>query len=253
MKKIYLIFVLCALLVINAPAAFINPAVVDEAGYLFQYELDELNEIFDEIRNVHNIEVAVYTESDMSGRDAESSADDIYDYRGYGYDGIMLYICKDTREYHFTTHGKGTKIFNDNGLVYIESKVLPYLQEDDYYGAMVAFANYAEELIIMEENGAPYNEKKTDTGFVIIVIVLAAILPIIIAFCMMLSKLKKMKTAVNEKFAGNYIKDGSMDLKVSRDIFLYSAVTRTERPKSTSSGMHTSSSGRTHGGRGGSF
>ncbi len=253
MKKISLLLGLCVLLAFNAFAAFSNPAVVDEAGYLYQYELDELNGIFDEIRNTYNIEVAVYTEDIMSGYDAESSADDIYDYSDYGYNGIMLYICSDTREYHFSTHGTGLKIFNDNGLAYIESKVLPYLQNDDYYGAMAAFAKYAEELIIMAENGAPYNEKAPDTGFVITVIVIAALLPLIIAFCWMRSRLKKMKTAVGEKFAGNYMKPGSMDLRVSRDMFLFSTITRTEKPKSNSSGTHTSSSGRTHGGRGGSF
>ena len=65
-------------------------------------------------------------------------------------------------------------------------------------------------------------------------------------------KLKKMKTAEENDYAANYVKPGSMKLSVSRDLFLYSRITKTERPKS-SSGTHTSSSGRTHGGRGGSF
>ena len=53
-------------------------------------------------------------------------------------------------------------------------------------------------------------------------------------------------------YAANYVKPGSMNISVSRDLFLYSRITKTERPKE-SSGTHTSSSGRTHGGRGGSF
>ena len=45
---------------------------------------------------------------------------------------------------------------------------------------------------------------------------------------------------------------GSMNMAVSRDMFLYSKTIRTEKAKSNS-GTHTSSSGRTHGGSGGSF
>ena len=65
-------------------------------------------------------------------------------------------------------------------------------------------------------------------------------------------KLAKMKTAVENNYAANYVKNGSKRLDFSRDIFLYSNITKTERPKNNS-GSHQSSSGRTHGGGGGSF
>ena len=61
-----------------------------------------------------------------------------------------------------------------------------------------------------------------------------------------------MKTAVENDYAANYMKPGSMNLTMSRDLFLYSRITKTEKPKGGSD-THTSSSGRTHGGRGGSF
>jgi uncharacterized protein len=53
--------------------------------------------------------------------------------------------------------------------------------------------------------------------------------------------------------ADNYVIPGSLQLTNSRDLFLYSQVTKTERPKSGGSSTHTSSSGRTHGGGGGKF
>ena len=61
-----------------------------------------------------------------------------------------------------------------------------------------------------------------------------------------------MKTAVENDYAANYVKPGSKQLTMSRDIFLYSHITKTEKPKNNS-GSHNSSSGRTHGGGGGSF
>lgn len=259
MKKIFscMLFLLIAFsCVLPVNADFQNPPVVDRAGYLMEPELEVLSEELEEIREKYNFEVAIYTENYMSGYDAESSADDIYDYNGYGAgadcDGIMLYICSDTREYHFTTCGKGIGYFNQNGLKYLEGKVLPYLSEDNYYGAFSAYIDTADELIEMAEQGSPYNEKQYSNAYLMGVIIAALLIPLLIAFIMMSIKLGKMRTAVGNDYAANYMKSGSMNLRVSRDIFLYSRVTKTAKPKSNS-GTHTSSSGRSHGGRGGSF
>ena len=259
MRKVFsfvLLFLISLSLILPAYANFQNPSIVDEAGYLMQSELAGLSEELDEVRRKYNFEVAIYTESDMTSATAEESADDIYDYQGYGAgendDGIMLYICSDTREYHFTTHGKGREYFNSNGLKYLESKVLPYLIEDDYYEAFEAYIETSEELLEMAKSGKPYNEKQYSTKYLIGVIVVCLIAPLLIAYFMMKKKLKKMKTAVSNDYAANYMKQGSMRIDTSRDLFLYSRITKTEKPKSDS-GTHTSSSGRTHGGRGGSF
>jgi len=259
MKKIFscVLFLLLLLsLFLPSYAVFENPSIVDEAGYLMQSELAALSKELDVVREKYDFEVAIYTESDMTSDTAEESADDIYDYQGYGAgendDGILLYICSDTREYHFTTHGLGLKYFNSNGLAYLESKVLPCLQDNDYYEAFEAYIETAEELLEMARDGKPYNEKQYSIKYVLGVIAVCLIAPLLIAFLMMQKKLKKMKTAIENDYAANYIKPGSMRIDASRDLFLYSRVIKTERPKE-SSGTHTSSSGRTHGGRGGSF
>ena len=259
MKRIFSCLVLLLIttsFVVTAYADFQNPAIVDDAGYLMQSELASLSKELDKVREKYNFEVAIYTESDMTSGSAEASADDIYDYNGYGAgendDGIMLYICSDTREYHFTTHGKGLKYFNANGLAYLESKVVPYLSEDDYYEAFEIFIETTDELLQMAKDGKPYNEKQYSTKYLIGVIIAALLIPLLVAWILMKKKLKKMKTAVENDYAANYIKPGSMRINTSRDLFLYSRITKTEKPKSNS-GTHTSSSGRTHGGRGGSF
>ena len=259
MKKLFsclLLLLITTSFVVTAYADFQNPAIVDDAGYLMQSELSSLSKKLDKVREKYDFEVAIYTESDMTSATAEESADDIYDYQGYGAgendDGIMLYICSDTREYHFTTHGKGLKYFNANGLAYLESKVVPHLSENDYYEAFEEYIETTDELLQMAKDGKPYNEKQYSMKYLFGVIIVCLIAPLLIAFWMMKRKLKKMKTAVENDYAANYIKPGSMNLTTSRDLFLYSRITKTERPKS-SSGTHTSSSGRTHGGRGGSF
>ena len=66
----------------------------------------------------------------------------------------------------------------------------------------------------------------------------------------------KLKTVRFQAAANSYMKAESMNITESRDLYLYSAVTRTAKPKNDDSGgssTHTSSSGSTHGGGGGKF
>lgn len=258
-RVISLLFVcfLCFALTVPCFASeFKNPPIIDEAEYLSESQLAKLTEKFEAIRQKYDFEVAVYTEYEMTSYDAMSSADDIYDYTGFGAgeddDGIMLYICSSTRDYWITTHADGLRIFNENGIAYLKKNVEPHLADDNYYMAMDTFADIADELLEMAENGKPFNKKQYDMKYLLIVIGCALLLPLIIAYFMMQKKLSKMKTAVENDYAANYIKPGSKQLTMSRDIFLYSHITKTEKPKNNS-GSHKSSSGRTHGGGGGSF
>lgn len=236
--------------------AFKNSALIDNAGYLTENQYAEINEKLNAIRDIYNFDVAVYTDKTMQGNRAEAAADDIFDYNGYGYgagaDGMILYISANTRKYHFSTHGKGETFFNDNGLAYLEKKILPYLKSDNYYAALNTYAEESEKLLKMAADGKPYNKKQLNTGYVCGVVGSALLLPLLIAYIMMKIKLSKMKTANQNDYAANYIKPGSKKLNFSRDIFLYSTLIKTEKPKPQSGG-HVSSSGEHHGGRGGSF
>ena len=254
------IFLLLLLLVLvpamPVQAQFANPSVIDEAGYLYQEEEAALAEKLDAVRRTYNCEVAIYIEEEMSGYDAESTADDIYDYNGYGAgensDGILLYLCADTREYHFTTHGYGLTAFNQRGLAYLEKQVLSYLEDGDYAAAFHAYAETAEELLEMAAGGEPYNKKQHSPFSLTAIFAGVLLFPFTIARSMTKKQLRKMNTAVKQKGAANYMKPDSRKISISRDIFLYSSVTKTEKAKSDSA-THTSSSGRTHGGRGGSY
>ena len=70
--------------------------------------------------------------------------------------------------------------------------------------------------------------------------------------------MKGQLKSVRPKFrADSYVRDGSLNVTASRDMFLYSSVSRTAKPEPESSSggssTHTSSSGTTHGGGGGKF
>lgn len=260
MKKLCLLFIsviMCAALTLSCFAEFENYAISDFAEVLSYEEWEILDETAEELREAYNIDVAVIIEAEMTGSTAEETADDFYDYNGFGVgendDGIMLYVSTEEREYHITTTGDGIRIFNDKGLELIAEEIEPYLRDDDYYGASEEFLKQAEFLLKTAAEGEPYGSESDSTYF-ITVIVCAVLITFLIAFIAMKMKLSKMKTAVANNYAANYMKEGSKNISISRDIFLYSLITKEEKPKDDSdSTTHTSSSGSTHGGRGGSF
>ncbi len=62
---------------------------------------------------------------------------------------------------------------------------------------------------------------------------IAAVLlvPLAAAFWITAAKVRQMKTARPDHYASNYIKDGSFHLDVSQDIYLFSTMRKTPRPK----------------------
>ena len=74
----------------------------------------------------------------------------------------------------------------------------------------------------------------------------------LIAFVIMNSIKKKLTSVTMERGAANYVRAGSMNVTQSRDTYLYSTVTRTEKPKNNS-GSSTSSGGGSYSGGSSNF
>ena len=86
-------------------------------------------------------------------------------------------------------------------------------------------------------------------------LVFSLIIGLIVAFIATGVMKGKLKTVRRKASASDYLKPGSLQLNGQSDVFLYSNVVRTAKPKDTGSSgggssTHTSSSGRTHGGGG---
>ncbi len=257
MKKFLSAFIcVFTLMTAAASAEFANPALVDNAGFLTAEEAAEINQRLDQTRNEYNIDIAVYTETDMSGDTAEATADDIYDYNSYGTgendDGMILYISQNPRMYHFSTCGKGIEIFGKSELDDIEGDILPYLKDNDYYTALLVYAEDADNILMWGNDAASSEDIELTPSDFAVVAFFILIFSLIVALIATLIRAGRMKTAVNNNYAANYMKN--MNLTQSEDIFLYSTVTRTEKPKpEPETETHVSSSGRTHGGQGGSY
>ena len=106
-------------------------------------------------------------------------------------------------------------------------------------------ANKATEILESYEAGIDTETLKTG---IIISVIAGAIIGLIVVLVLR----AKMNNAKPQKTAGHYIRNGSFNLTVCRDMYLYSTTRRVARPKSNSSGG-SRGGGRSHGGRGGRF
>lgn len=239
--------------------------LVDDADLLTSREERELEELLDEISERQQCDVAVVTVNSLKGKSAEAYADDFYDYNGYGMgtgdDGILLLVAMESRDWHITTYHFGAKALTDAGISYISERFLPDLSDGDYANAFEIYAKLCDEFITQAKTGKAYDrgnmpKEKLSLVWIPIALGIGLVLALIITGLMRM----QLKSVRRQAMADGYMRPGSRELRVSRDIFLYRNVIRRERPRDNGSGgggggssMHTSSSGRSHGGGGGKF
>jgi len=242
-----------------------SPRYIDETGLLTASEARELTAKLDAISERHEFDVVVAVVESLGGKNVRLYAADFYEQKGFGFgrnlDGIILLLSMEYREYAFVTTGYGLKAFTDPGQVYLEKLFLPYLKADDYFTAFMAFADAADDFLIKAEAGAPYgagNIPLTPTEknkYRLYAAIGSLVLGLIIALTVTGIWRSQLKSVGRENLAQAYIRPGSMVVTARRDIFLHRHVTKTARPKNTSSGggSFKSSSGRSFSGRSGRF
>lgn len=254
MKKsfsIALLLILCVSLVL--PSAASPNLVVDDANLLTDTEEASLRLKLGEITERLKCAVAVVTVNDLDGKTPRDFADDYYDNNGYGYgegdDGVLLLISMSDRDWYITTYGVCIDAIGDYDLERLSDEFLGYLSSGAYAEAFNIFADGCDALITDALDTTHY-----PLSFVWIPVSL--VIGFMIALISVGSMKRKLMTVQLGTEADNYVREGSMSIKTAKDIFLYRNVSKTARPKETSSSgsrTHVSSSGRTHGGGGGKF
>ena len=249
----YLTFVLLFIIALASSAiADIKhpPRVVDNEHILSNSELTSLTNKLDKISTEYNIDVAVYTTQTFNGKTAMAFADDIYDYNGYGMgendDGILLVLSVTQREYCISTFGKAINIFTNSRLNKIFDELDNYFGNGYWYKGLNAYADAAVYYIENPKNKFHFVRN----------LIISIVIGTIISFAVVSSMKNKLKTVKKQHTASLYIKKDSLEIRNSKDIFLYRNIVRTPRPKpssSSGSSTHRSSSGRSHGGGGRKF
>lgn len=252
-KRILTFLALCILLsgaVIGVKAA--GTYVVDNADLLTDDEEAKLSQVLTQVADTHDIDIVVLTVDSLNGKSAMAYADDYYDYNGYGEDGVLLLVNMGQREWWVSTAGKCIPAIDSYS---VERSILTALSMGYYYDAFTAYADCCDRL--MSGSGSDdYYDDYEDTspslfqGLLICLVIGAAVGGIVVLI--MKSQLKSVRS---QPGASSYVKPGSLQLSVCRDLYLYQNTTRRPKPKNNGSGgsVHRSSSGRSHGGGGGRF
>lgn len=239
------------------------PRLVDDADLLTDKQEEELKNTLDTVSENYDCDVVVVTEDSIDGQDPTAFADDFYDYYGYGMghdrSGILLLVTMEERKWAISTCGDAIRIFTDAGQEYISERFTSYLSDADYEEAFGTFARLSEDFIIQGQSGDPYDvDNLPKEPMTVFSLLGSVIIGLVIAFIVTGVMKGQMKTVRKQAAASGYVKQGSMNLTRSNDVFLYNRVTRVAKPKENSGGgggssTHTSSSGTSHGGSSGSF
>ena len=243
MKK--LCFFLACLFLLVAFTVTVHAApdrLIDEADLLTVQQEASLEHALDAVSKEYEMDVVIVTTDSLGGKSAQDYADDYYDQNGYADDGVLLLVSMGHRDWSVSTSGKCIRAFNDSALDTIEADVIPCLSRGDYDEAFSRFAQLCSSTMDAYEAGP------SEVSLVICIAV-----GIIVAFVATGSMKGQLKSVRAQADARNYVTPGSLQLTKHLDLFLYRNVSRRARPQNNSSGSHSSSSGRSHGGRSGKF
>ncbi|MBR6783865.1 MAG: TPM domain-containing protein [Clostridia bacterium] len=242
MKKLFaltialLIAVLCSVTVFAESA---SPRFIDGGELLDADEEAAILAKLDSLSTEYDYDIVIITAEALGEKSAYQYANDAYIEGGYGMgedgeSGVILIVSMTEREWYIEFFGE-ERVTEGTAL---SEYFLDQLSGGDYYGAFDSFAEAVGDQLAFP------------LGTLIIIALVIGFIVALIATSVMKGKLKSVAMQNN---AREYVRQGSFKLTHSRDLFLYSQVTRVARPKNTSSGGSRSGGGGGSRGGGGSF
>lgn len=228
MKKLICILLVVLLLLSLSVTVFaaINP-VVDNAGILTEEERYQLIQM---LAPYGNKTIQVVTVKSLEGEDVETYTENYAE----GRIGIVFLVAVQERKWCITASGDYKAVIDGDVIDLISAECVPYLQEGDYYSAFEAFAEECGYYLDGYDPSAPMDVDDEGGGFfgrflICLVIGLAAggITAGIMA--------GRNKSVRPKNSAADYVRSGSLQVTVSRDIYLYHHITRTPKPQNNSS------------------
>ncbi len=257
------VLIVSALLCTFAFAA--NSYIIDNDDLLTDDEILLLEQQAQEVSDRWECSVCVLTTPDLEGKSAEAFAEDYFDQNNLGYhgtyDGILLVVSMDERDFFITSAGEAQLAVTGERLDTLADAFLPYLSDGEYYRAFSAYIRqcdyqleHRDDPIIDPE---PEPEPRVTAG--------GAIVSAVMGFFGSMIPTGVMKSKNNnvskKQTATNYARPGSLQLYVQQDQFLRTETNRVRVESNSGRGgygggggiSHTSSSGVSHTGGGGKF
>lgn len=227
--------------------------VQDDAFLLTVEEEERLEKDCERISKGHNAGVYIVTTEDFGSGDIKDWQRRIFEEYELGADcggnGIMLAVSMAERDWGIVSFGSAQDAFTTYGRERMGEIILDDLSDGEFYHAFTTYVSLADDYFTEAEKGKPYTEDhKFGEGWRIpAIIVVSFVLSLAVSFAIVLYWKKSMNTRVTQSGAMAYLKEGSFRLYQEEDKFLYHRVSRTARPKESSSsrggGMHSDHSG----------
>lgn len=261
MKKIITFFItsllaLALLGTLNVKASNASLSRVEDYADLLNSTAEaDLRNILDNLSETLEFDIVVVTTNSTGGKSSQAYADDFFDYNGYGYgnnyDGALLLINMEYREWHISTTGYGMEAITNSEIEEIGEEIVEYLSYGQYEAAFREFAALAAKEVEKERDS-----EVLDVGEILVRLAIAIVIGMGLAFIPVTVMKKKMNNVAMKNEATDYMMRSQIRMTQQRDMFLYSTMSRRRKPQESSSrsgGGHIGSSGRSHGGGGGRF
>lgn len=230
MKKVVLLILVLALLAV--PVCGSGNLVNDGEGLLSADEVLLLDQLYTTHAEKCGYTPILVTTPSFEGETPETYAGYCYDTYGYPRDGILYLVSLTEGQWYILTNGICYDHISNDEAQKIGEALVPYLRDGDFYEAFVMFTELAAEAYRDSDTAAPIITGK-NYGKIIAICMAVGLLIGGITVGIMASMMKSVRP---QNSAADYVRPGSMHLTNSRDIFLYSHVHRTPKPKNNSSG-----------------
>lgn len=248
MKKLFaflLALVMCMGLAVFASAEHGGEFVLDAAALLTEPEVSTLDRKLEHLSRIYNVQIVILTVDSLNGRDIDEYVEYAYDTLELGYgedrDGVLLLISMDIREFRILSNGLAADAIGMGAIEDMTDRVTPALSDGDYAEAFDIFADRCEYYLDGYINGFPFRAGRN----LVICLIIGLVIGLIVA-----SVLKgQLKTVRRQERADVYVRQGSMHIDRSMDLFLYRTVTKTPKPQNNSSSSRGGSSRHVGGGR----
>ncbi len=240
----YVLILTLLLLTIPFSAEDSGYFVIDNAELLDRGERVALETYLHKLSQKMKANVIILTTDSIGDADPMTYAYNFYDDGGYGYgdtsDGVILLVSMEKRDLAMGSTGTSAEVFPGNKIDLILDEIAEELGDGHYYEAFSEFIELCDKTYEKHIEG-----EKFPLALYVILAFSIGFVAALISTAVMRSKLKSVRPCND---AGAYIEKGSFRLTECRDLFLYTTVTKTPRPKSNSSG-DSRSSGRSGGSR----
>ena len=235
--------------------------LVDQGDLLSEEEESAIYQRLQEIYEQYDFDITFLTMSAVPDGMELLTYCDWYEGIDTTRDGAIFAVNMDeeTRGYATSTRNYGMQVFNNAALDQIDNKIPSMLKAKKYDKAFHAYLDYTVEYLEAANTGEFYQEPPSALSMLLLLIVGPAIIALIIGYLIVYGLFtSQMKTAVEQREAGSYIREGGLKLTAQADQFSRETESKRLKPKTSSSsggggGGSRSGSGGSRGGRSGSF